>query len=181
MRPSRASSAGFTLIELTAALALTGILLVTSGRLLSQLSTSHDVIARYRHSESLRRNGLRLARDLISRVQAAPDSADQLTGDASAVSFLSWCDTPAGALRRCHVTLALDSDTRTSSLQATIDGAAWTVWRGAADAALRYVDGDGAELAWMRAWDRSILLPAAIAITTRADTTLFAIAVRADR
>src|SRR5262245_22704695 len=109
-RPStpRTGRLAFTLLEVMAALALTGLVLIGCWRLLAQLADSRDRIGVEFQSAARRANGVRVIRALLERAETSFDSTRQPAGAKAEVRFHSWCDVPSGWLERCDVTLSVD-------------------------------------------------------------------------
>lgn len=168
--------AGFTLLELSVALALTGGILLVAWVMLAQLVDARDRMSEAVNVASARANGERVLRAIVDRTTRGGESTIQYRGNASEVSFASWCDTPAGYLARCRATLAIDQRGDTSTLFVAIDdGERNAVWRGGAPAVFRYgfrgVDG----MRWISSWASGLVAPVALSITAREDTLVLRI------
>jgi prepilin-type N-terminal cleavage/methylation domain-containing protein len=167
---------GFTLIELVAALALSGLALLGAARLLDQLADSRDRSAHATVASDDRMNGMRLLRALAYRGEASSDTSHQFAGDDGSTAFSSWCEVSGGWLERCSVSLRLIVHRDSSSLVASIPTAQPIVlWRGAGAAELRYFSGAGAGGRWWRGWGTSLALPRAIGIVTARDTVVLSV------
>jgi prepilin-type N-terminal cleavage/methylation domain-containing protein len=167
----RITRRGFTLIELMAALALSGLAIVGAARLLDQLGDARDRSAMRATRDAHNANGVRLLRALVLRAELQ-DESSRFFGSDTVASFPSSCEVPGGWLERCAVTLALASERDSAVLTASARGSTVIVWRGAAPAQLRYFSGISAPGGgrWLRGWGTSVAPPAAIGIATARDT-----------
>ena len=166
---------GFTLVELMAALSLTGLVLLGAQAMLSQLGDARDRSQADVARAAREANGVALLRDLVLRVERAPDTLEALVGDRSGVWFLSRCDVPAGWQERCVVTLALEQAIDSTRLMLESPVPRLMLARLSRDAELRYVDADRE---WLTIWRRQLQLPVAIAVVGKMDTLVLRVGVR---
>jgi hypothetical protein len=168
---------GFTLIELTAGLALAALVFLGMRTLLVQLADAGDRIDREAAAANARANGERLLAALVGRVSVIGDSASafdfpghvRFTGDASHASFESWCETPSGWLERCRVRLTLATrgdSTIVDARLSTGDSIALVAVSGAAH--FIYADLTARDDIWVTSWGSSIAIPAAVGIVVEA-------------
>lgn len=163
---------GFTLIELMAALMLSGLVLLGAHRLLDQLGDGRDRLRAASTGDAARINRTRLLRELVAHAELNGDSGRRLVGAARSASFASMCLAPAGWLERCVVSLTLDMSGDSSVLEGTLDGKSLSLWNGRGNASLAYFEkGRG----WLREWSSSLALPSAVAIVTASDTLILPI------
>jgi prepilin-type N-terminal cleavage/methylation domain-containing protein len=172
MRIARRRS-GFTIIELSIGLALSGLVFTGILMLLDQLADSR---ARFIHEadvENTVANGERILRTMIERAEAGGDSTERFVGDDRAATFVSWCDVPRGWPERCRVALILAPGTDTSTVQIALSSRDTVmVARIGGTSRLRYLNTSQSPPAWVVAWGTSIALPAAVAIVTERDTVI---------
>ena len=198
LRPGT-SRTGFTLLELAAALALTGMVLAGAWRLVSQLGDERDRFGHARARAYASANGMRVLRDVVAQAEVDPDSSGQFDGSENAATFDSWCAAPGGYAERCRVTVSV-VNSGDSSLVILSGGAGTAVkaWvrtgsapgerMGAAPSAqssepkaqseaaqLLYGDNVDGVLAWRASWGRTIRAPVALAIARGADTIILPI------
>lgn len=167
----RARRPGFTLLELVAALSLTGFALLGAWRLLDQLADGRDRLVRERTSDAQQSNGVRLLRALVSRAESGSDSTMSFTGNVDGASFTSWCEAPGGWLERCRVSLVVAVTRDSSAIMGRIDdGAALPLWRGRGRAAFRYFSATARDGRWWDVWGTSIAAPAAVGVVVDRDT-----------
>jgi len=155
---------GFTLLELVAALGLSGLVAAGVWRLVSQLADGEERVRRERSAFTAAVNGERLLRSIIARAESGPSTDAQFIGDATAASFRSWWLTPGGWLERCRATLAV---TRTQDgsailLRAGADDVVVVRRRGAAT--LLYYDSEHPAEPWSTTWTSDVALPGAIGV-----------------
>ena len=161
--------AAFTLIELLAALALSGLAIVGAARLLDQLADTRERSAALARSVTQSANGIRLLRALVYRADM-PDA--RFSGTDTAAGFQSWCEVPEGWLERCIVALRITAERDSAELIASVRGTSLTLWRGRGPAEFRYFSGIPAPGGgqWLSGWGTSVAPPAAIGIVTARDT-----------
>jgi prepilin-type N-terminal cleavage/methylation domain-containing protein len=158
---------GFTLLELVAALALTGLALVGTQQLLVQLADGRDRLHAQSAMQTLEINGGRFLSQLVGNADGS-DTTRRFSGSASETSFASWCPGAGGWLEKCPVVLRIEkaadssivlaSDGRVAALRLTaLDGVATFAY---------FEPGRG----WLRAWPRGLTQPAAIGIVSAGDT-----------
>jgi prepilin-type N-terminal cleavage/methylation domain-containing protein len=171
---------GFTLLELAAALALTGMVLAGAWRLVSQLGDERDRFGHARARAYASANGVRVLRDVVAQAEVDPDSSGQFDGSENAATFDSWCAAPGGYAERCRVTVSV-VNSGDSSLVILSGGAgtavkAWVRPKAQSEAAqLLYGDNVDGVLAWRASWGRTIRAPVALAIARGADTIILPI------
>jgi prepilin-type N-terminal cleavage/methylation domain-containing protein len=162
---------GFTLLELMAALGLTGLVLLGAWRLLDQLGDARDRLTHQSAEHAAQINGGRLLRALVSRAESPVDSTQRFIGNVLDASFATWCNVPAGWLERCRVSLEITSSDDSSTVSiSTEDAPPVRVWRGAGRSVLRYYGSAARDERWWDVWGTSIALPAAIGIVVDTDT-----------
>ena len=157
----RADRRGFTLMELTLALALAGMALLGARTLLSQLADASERMTRERIEQTAMANGETLLRALLSRADASRDSSQVLRGTATEVNFGSWCESPAGWLEPCAVSLGLSIKGDVSELRASFGQSSLRLGRWSAEARFTYLD--PLTRRWSSAWSRTSN-PAAVAL-----------------
>lgn len=164
--PARARD-GFTLLELLAALAVSGLVAIGARRLVAQLGEAEERVRLEQAAFMTRINGERLARSVVARAEAAPPPDGRFAGASTGASFLSWCLAPAGWLERCRATLAVtvSSDSSVVVLRAGLDQVVASRHRGAAT--LLYYDARQPSEPWSTSWTSDAALPDAIGIAFR--------------
>jgi prepilin-type N-terminal cleavage/methylation domain-containing protein len=177
----RGHRTGFTLLELVAALALTGLVLAGVWRLIGELGDHRDRSALARARAFAAANGVGLLRDVISQVEGVTeDSAAQFVGLADSAAFESWCAVPGGWAERCRATLRLIRKGDSAFAMLTLrDAPAMLAWGlEAKRATLLYGEVMAGTLVWQKSWGRTVRPPAALAMTTASDTVVFPIGSR---
>ncbi|MGH7679630.1 MAG: PulJ/GspJ family protein [Gemmatimonadaceae bacterium] len=170
-----ASRRGFTLIELMAALTLTGFALLGARSLLVQLTDGSGRLRAAATTDARVANGDRLLRQLVRHAELVEDSTARFTGTSSHAGFSSWSVAPGGWLRRSRVRLALEQHGDSTKVVATLDGLTLVLTRHPGDAELRYFEsGRG----WLRSWTNALALPSAIGVASERDTTVLVLGVR---
>ena len=168
-----------TLIEVMAALAIAGLLLVTGRALLGQLQDAGATLGRSARANDERSNATRTLYALMRRADVRPDSASRFAGDSTSASFRSLCERPGGWLERCGVTVLIETDPDSSSMLAQLStGELLPLRRWPGVGRFRYLDAAGARDQWVSGWGRSIVPPAAMALVLPADTIVLPVAGR---
>lgn len=166
---------GMTLLELLVALTIAGAAMLGGIMLVDQVRDSRRRIDVESRKDALEMNGERLLRRLLMDARQTSDTNDRFRGDERNASYLAMCDTPAGWSEECRVLLSITSgpDSNTVVVE-TAPGVRLKVRRTAGQAEFRYLDGSqSADSTWLHQWMMSIALPAALALVTPADTTVF--------
>jgi hypothetical protein len=157
-------------MEVTAALAISGLLLFGLWTLLRQLADARDRIVAEANAQDTAANGARLLRALVANTEASTDTSERFIGGPTGAAFLTWCATPGGWLEHCRVQLNLVPFGDSSALTAVVAAQrAYVVWRGVGTASLLYA-AFTSDSVWTGSWGQSVTIPAALAIATRADT-----------
>jgi prepilin-type N-terminal cleavage/methylation domain-containing protein len=174
MRP-RVERRGVTLLELLVALAIAGLAMLGGVLLLDQVDDSARRIDAESRRDALDNNGERALSRLLADARGSSDTADRFRGDDQNASFLGLCDMPSGWPELCRVGLSITSEPDSSAVVAQpASGPAFAVARVAGPAAFRYLDAArSGDSAWLARWTASIALPAALALITPVDTTVF--------
>jgi prepilin-type N-terminal cleavage/methylation domain-containing protein len=167
---SHGSRAGFTLLEVTAALAIVGVLFFGLAVLLRQIGDARDRIVAESRGEDVSANGTRLLHALVGSAEASTDTSQRFIGTPSSAAFMTWCPTPGGWLERCRVQLNIVPFGDSSALTAVVAARqAFVLWRGGGAARLIY-SSFTQDSVWTGRWGQSVAIPAAIAIATHSDT-----------
>jgi prepilin-type N-terminal cleavage/methylation domain-containing protein len=170
----RDSRGGFTLVELLAALAVSGLALLGGILLLDQLTDSTTRITRRGLAVAREANGLRVLRQLLLDAQVSADSSDRFRGDARATDFSSMCQHPGGWRERCRASLSIDRRADSSVAIAMLPrGEFLELARWPGEATLRYFDVLARDSMWTDRWAPSITMPAAIGIVVGTDTLVY--------
>lgn len=170
-RPERR---GFTLVELLAALALSGLVMIGGLLLLDQLSDNTSRIVRRGTMLASDANGLRVLRQLLLDARMTADSFDRFRGDERSVELTTLCHRPGGWLESCRASLGADWRPDSTVLIARFStGENLELARSPGHAALRYLDLLRPDSLWMRRWALSITMPAALGIVAGRDTLVY--------
>lgn len=170
MRVRQPARAGFTLVEVVVALAISGLVLLAARQMLEALAAHSARVTALAHAADRDANGERLLRAVVGDLEVGTADTRQFEGREREARFTSWCDTPADSRERCRVTLAVDSADGMPALRLSLAGedAPWSrsiiVRRGGASGALRYLGDAGQGGTWFRVWGRGITAPLAIAV-----------------
>src|SRR4051812_13004086 len=105
-----------TVIELMAALAIAGLLLLSGRSLLDQIGRASATLGRTARATDELSNATRTLYALARRADVRPDSTSRFIGDSTNASFRSLCDQSGGWLEPCGVTVFIDVRPDSSSL-----------------------------------------------------------------
>jgi hypothetical protein len=152
------------------ALALSAGVLLAGRMLTEQVAAIGDTIALNAAVADSARVRSRALRAIVRNIEIATDSSNNFAGDARAAKFVSWCTGGVALKERCAVTLKLDS-----VVTLTDPSGSRVVLRDTMPGALLYLGDarDGGH--WFRSWGPGVVLPLAIGIVFRADTTVLRI------
>jgi prepilin-type N-terminal cleavage/methylation domain-containing protein len=168
---------GFTLVELMAALALVGFVMVGGIMLLDQLGDSAQRIASEGTLAAREGNGARMLRRLFADASASSDSTKTFRGDERSLDFWSLCDVPGGWAEPCHVSLAIDERLDGSGLLASLSTGGSLLLRQQRGASVFRYYNPSSDTLWLRDWSSHATLPVAVALVGDGDTTVLAVSV----
>lgn len=171
--------AGFTLIEVLVALALTGIVALLAHRLLAATVDGVRALGAERLAQDRRANGRRWLRAAFLSLE--PDAPGGFEGGESRLRWTGWLEQPGGWFEPVRLTLSV----RDSALVAELAGEETLVLGDSAGAlAIDYLLTPGAESRWVREWHSPLSAPLAVRLRilaldgTRVDTLFFLIGER---
>lgn len=175
-RPDLSSRAGFTLLEVVVALALSGLVLLGARMMLGTVADGSARIAAEAAAAGRDANAERTLRDLLLRVEVDPSASRGVAGDERGVRFSTWCEVPAGWLERCTALLGVirAGDGQVLALE-TDGGRVLPIRRGFDRATLRYLERAGGMGAWSTRWTSSTAVPEAVMVVVDADTLVLRI------
>lgn len=170
---------GFTLLEVSVALALAGVLLLGARLMLGPVGDAAERVASEAARADLDANGERLLRDLAYRAELRFDEGPRFRGEPHAARWSTWCDVPAGWQERCEVTLAPLRAGERQVLAVSLPGGVLIPVRvGFRAARIRYLATPGDGGGWADRWDSEHSVPQALAVILDADTLLLRIGER---
>jgi prepilin-type N-terminal cleavage/methylation domain-containing protein len=168
----RRPRAGFTLIEVMVALAISGMVLLAARSVLSQLGADARRIEAAAAESDRVSNADRLLRDVVGRTENSSPDGPRFVGDARAARFATWCEVPAGWLERCDATLGIVQAGDALSLVLTLsDGELVPLRTGLRRARLKYLVDGGEGGHWTGEWTSRLSTPAAVGVEVD-DSTL---------
>jgi len=168
-RASRRARRAFTLVEVIAALAITGLLLPLAWAYLGQSADNRDrvTVAVAGHAEV--GNGGRLLRSLVERTVAGSDTLSAFKGQQFEARFGSWCQSTSGWLERCSVRLSINRDRR--AILVETEGAESVVaLRSTRPLAFAYALLSGGAIRWQGALTTRLTTPLAVGVVSGSDT-----------
>jgi prepilin-type N-terminal cleavage/methylation domain-containing protein len=174
----RGERRGFTLVELLAALSISGLAMLAGVMLLDQVTDGSSRIARAGRIAARHGNGSRLLRQLLLDAHVTGDSVDRFRGDERSVDVSTLCQQPDGWMEPCRASLGVDWRGDTSVVTASLaTGERLELARYSARAELRYFDAIPSHSAWLQRWAVSIAMPVAIAFVSAGDTAIYPLGV----
>jgi prepilin-type N-terminal cleavage/methylation domain-containing protein len=182
MRVRRGSGAsrGFTLMEVTIALAISGVLLLTL-RGLAEVLGMHG--ARTTHAANAQQdeaNAERTLRLLVARMEMTTGDVPFVGSDDEA-RFSSWCEVPRGWLESCVVRLRVrpkPASSRGVEVEASLSTGERLVFAASTTGHLRYLLSARDGGMWIPAWRSSVTLPGAIGVILERDTLVLRVSDR---
>jgi prepilin-type N-terminal cleavage/methylation domain-containing protein len=173
VRANRATSrAGFTLLEVMVALALSALLLLGARALLEQVGDAAAHIAGSAAAVDHDANAERLLRALAGRAEP-PRAGEEVVGTPQGVRFATWCETPAGWLERCSATLAvLRVDGAPALAVQAGTGDPVMVRRGLRSGHLLYLRDPAEGGVWAPTWRSGVSVPVAFGVVLDGDTLI---------
>ncbi|MEP6733828.1 MAG: hypothetical protein ABJE10_24490 [bacterium] len=163
---------GFTVVELTAALALIGLIFAGIWALLEQVTDGRDRITQEAGDADRTGNGERLLTAMFANAEVITDSVNRFVGAEDRATFNTWCVVPQGWLEKCRVLLQVSDRLSGSDVSWVVGRDTRLLRHFAAPAEFRYYGMIGGQAQWLNQWGRSIALPSAIALVSGGDTTV---------
>ncbi len=170
MRPDRA---GFTLLEVLAALLLTVIVVGGSRTLLDGLRDSSERTAQLAATADAFGGAEGLLRELFDAADATGDGSRRFAGTPERIRFTTWCDAAGGWLEQCRVELAIDAIDRSRISLLIEDRSPVLLRRDGAVSSFAFLQRTPSEARWSSEWQESFVPPTAIGFVTGADTAVF--------
>lgn len=177
-RPDR-GRAGFTLLEVVVALAITGMVVLGANAVLARLGDDAHHLAATAADDDREANADRLLRDLLGRAEPPMGRGGRFTGEPRAVRFGTRCDVPAGWQERCTAELGVVEVNGVPTVGLTLStGEAMVLRRGFGRAALRYLYDPGNGGVWVNRWTSTVSLPWAVGLEVDGELTILPIGER---
>ncbi|HET7463774.1 MAG TPA: prepilin-type N-terminal cleavage/methylation domain-containing protein [Longimicrobium sp.] len=177
-RPDR-GPAGFTLLEVVVALAITGLVVLGARAVLARLGDDAHHLAATAADDDREANADRLLRDLLGRAEAPLGQAGRFAGDPRVVRFDTRCDVPAGWQERCTAELGVVEVNGVPTVGLTLStGEAVVLRRGFGRAVLRYLYDPANGGVWVNRWSSAVSLPWAVGVEVDGELTILPIGER---
>jgi len=171
--------AGFTLLEVVVALAVTGVVILGARAVLAQLGDDAARMTATAAADDREANAGQLVRDLLGRAEAPGQGGPRFVGDARAVRFDTRCDVPAGWQERCQAEIGVVEVNGVPTVGLTLStGEAVVLRRGFGRAVLRYLYDPGNGGTWVGSWSSAFSLPWAVGIEVDGETVILPIGER---
>jgi prepilin-type N-terminal cleavage/methylation domain-containing protein len=173
----RASSrAGFTLVELMAALTLAGLALMASHGLLSTLADAKARLAQRALAQQERATTFAFVRSSLVMSEALASGALPFFGAPDGASYSSYCRVAGGWTEPCRVELHVfeAGDSATLEVRSESSGRRHVMALATRGGRLVYLERRSDGERWRSAWGISIAVPHAVALTSGSDTLVLA-------
>jgi hypothetical protein len=168
-----------TLIELIAALALAGFVLLGAILLLDGVDDTRNRIARDARSMTADGTAADALRDLLANAWPTFDTARRFDAGERELVFSTRCPAPAGWSASCRAMITVASGRDSSTLRVRFDdGESRILKRCRGDARFRYFDAERGR--WTPAWSASASVPAALAVVVSDDTVVYSLGASRD-
>jgi prepilin-type N-terminal cleavage/methylation domain-containing protein len=165
VRRSDAARAGFTLLEVIVAIAISGLVLLGARAILSQLGTDAEAMENAAAASDRRSNADLLMRAVVGRTENSVLDRVRFLGDAQGARFESWCEVPGGWLEPCHAVLGVVQTGDSASVVLTLStGELVPVRTGLTHARLEYLVSAGEGGQWVPEWTSQLSTPVAVGI-----------------
>lgn len=170
---------GFTLIEVVAALAISGLIVVGARALLEGLGAQLMRLENLTRVADADANGERLLRGLLGQLEVPFGQAMTFGGDADSVHFSSWCRVPGGWEERCRVVLTFNASDDSVHLVARLSTRETLTLMGTGRSkGLLYLADAGEGGIWFEQWGDGRSVPVAIGVLLDNDTMIVRIGER---
>lgn len=174
-----ARRAGFTLLEVVVALAVTGIVVLGARAVLARLGDDAHHLAATAADDDREANADRLLRDLLGRAEPPLGRSARFLGEPRAVRFDTRCDVPAGWQEHCTAELGVVEVNGVQTVGLTLStGEAVVLRRGFEHAVLRYLYDPGNGGVWMNRWNSTVSLPWAVGLEVDGELVILPIGER---
>ena len=166
----RGNHRGTTLVELLAAIAIAGLVLLSAILLLNGVvDTTNRMVSDADSSTTTATTNAEL-RDVLGAALATLDTTQRFDATPQSMSFSTRCPSPEGWLTACRAMLVLDGPT----LRARFGARSWrTIARYPPNAILRFHS--ASRPSWTSSWSSSATLPDAVGVVLSDDTLIYAI------
>jgi hypothetical protein len=163
--------AGISLIEVMAALVLTGFVVTAAHLLLGTLRDADVRITEAAARITVRATDQRALRELVAMMRTPSESGRRIFGDEGGVSFDSWCATGGGWLEPCRVDLSVLALDPGSAVSLQVSGGHESILIHVPHRlALRYLSVIEESPQWQDEWRDNLSAPQAIALLSTSDT-----------
>jgi prepilin-type N-terminal cleavage/methylation domain-containing protein len=170
----RSSSRGFTLVELLAAMMISGLAILGGVLLMDQVTDTTGRITRAAMISARDGNGARLLRQLLLDAHVSADSMDRFRGNERSLDVSTQCQRPRGWLELCRATILVDWRGDSSVIMGNFStGESLELLRRPGQAEFRYANSTVGDSVWLSRWPLSIAMPFAIAVVTKNDTAVY--------
>ncbi|HEU4557050.1 MAG TPA: prepilin-type N-terminal cleavage/methylation domain-containing protein [Longimicrobium sp.] len=171
--------AGFTLLEVVVALAVTGLVIAGAGAVLARLGDDAARLAAVAADDDREANADRLLRDLLARAEPPAQDGPRFVGDPRGVRFDTRCDVPSGWQERCEASLGVVEVNGVTTLGLTLStGEVVVLRRGFGRAVLRYLYDPGNGGVWVSRWSSAFSLPWAVGVEVDGELAILPIGER---
>jgi prepilin-type N-terminal cleavage/methylation domain-containing protein len=170
----RAERRGMTLVELIAAIAIAGLVLLGALLLLDSVSDSVRRIENDAAAVTADGTTFGLLHQLLNDATATFDTTKRFEGDDHGFTCWTRCREPQGWTAACRVDIAIVDSGPGSVFRASFANSnERTLQRYGRTARLRYFDAD--RQVWRSAWSGSATIPVALEVVAGNDTTIYSI------
>jgi prepilin-type N-terminal cleavage/methylation domain-containing protein len=170
---------GFTLIEVVVALSLAALLMLGARALFEQLGAHAEALVAAAADADREANGDVLLRARVGAAETSPQPERRFDGTAEGARFSTWCESPAGWLERCAVTLGfVHADTARVLALSADQGDPVVIRRGFRDGRLIYLRAADEGGAWVRNWSSAVSTPLAVGVVVDGDTAILRVGER---
>lgn len=159
-----------TLLEVLAAVAIAGFVILAGVLLLDSVNDATARIATDAFTSTREGNGARLLAQLLRDAAPSADTSMHFRGDERSIELTTRCGKPEGWRTPCRVVLAIDSTADSARVIAALEtGEQLTLrtFRGAAH--WRYFD-HARDTTWATTWNTNATLPTALGLLAGGDT-----------
>ena len=173
--PRAAVRQGMTLVEVLLAMTVAATVLVSARQVLGVVMDASARVVRQGEALTRRSNAYWTMRLLSARADLAQRPDRLVVGDSVSAAFGSWCDTPAGGVDSCAVTLrseVADSNGTATLVATREDGRVLARLELNAPVRLRYLRSARGGGEWTSRWQESLLAPIAVEALGERDTVL---------
>jgi len=169
---------GFTVLELSVALAVGGIVILAAWTMVDRVARTSAEIVAFAKETDREANSDRLLRSLLEGVEVRTDSLARFVGGERSMRFITRCDMPGGWQEPCAAGLAIERVDAEPALHVVFAERIIVLKPAVGRAYFRYLGSPADGGHWLPSWKSSLSIPWAVGVVLENDTLILRIGER---